>query len=136
MNRINYVDLCDLPIKKNKITILSFCVILMLLFILCNYKVCSVYKFLAVAYGSNFTVSIPISDVDILYKSNYIIIEESGKKYNYKIVSFGEVYLYNDVYYQDVNIKTEKNFLKNQVVSFKIMYDHERVIKKLQKIIV
>ena len=136
MNRINYVDLCDLPIKKNKITILSFCIILLLLFILCNYKVYSVYKFSAVAYGSEVIVSIPISDLNVFYKSNYILIDENEKKHNYKILSFGEIYLNNGVYYQDINIEIDKKFLKNQIVSFKIIYDCERVIKKIQKIIV
>lgn len=78
------------------------------------------------------TISFPYDKVDILKQNPHI--EYLNKEYNINSITYNDPYLNNEIPYEDINITTDLTS-KDQIINLKILYNKQRVIKKIKNII-
>ena len=78
------------------------------------------------------TISFPYDKVDILKQNPHI--EYLNKEYNINSITYNDPYLNSEIPYEDINITTDLTS-KDQIINLKILYNKQRVIKKIKNII-
>lgn len=133
MENINYEDLLYIKYKKN-IVVYMFLILLVLLSFI-SYKVMA-YNNLESSgiYKEGFVeVTLTVDSIETIKNGDFLKIDNI--KYYYEIINFGEISSYENIYFQSVYIKIEKEFYENEIVEFNIFYDKERIIKKVINLI-
>ena len=78
------------------------------------------------------TVSLPYDKVDILKQNPHL--EYLNKEYKINKITYNEPYLDNQIPYEDVIIYTNLNS-EDKIINFKILYNKQRIISKVKKMI-
>ena len=78
------------------------------------------------------TVSLPYDKVDILKQNPHL--EYLNKEYKINKITYNEPYLDNQIPYEDVIIYTDLNS-EDKIINFKILYNKQRIISKIKKMI-
>ena len=78
------------------------------------------------------TISLPYDKVEILKQTPHI--EYLNKGYEITSIDYNEPYLNNQVPYEDITIKTNLSS-KDQIINFKILYNKQRIVRKIISIV-
>ncbi len=78
------------------------------------------------------TVSLPYDKVDILKQNPHL--EYLNKEYKINKITYNEPYIDNQIPYEDVIIYTDLNS-EDKIINFKILYNKQRIISKVKKMI-
>lgn len=121
---------------KNHIIILVFSLFsfIALMLLSCFYKIYDSYYLVGLISCEkecSIRISIPYNKVDILEQNSHI--EYLNKAYKITSVEYGEPYLDNGIPYEDITLKTNLKS-KDKIINFKILYNKQRIIKKIKKL--
>lgn len=133
MNKFNYDDILDYKIKGTFIFISAFIILLILIYILCSQDMYSSFEFTGISSNNEIVASIPYENVGILTSNEILYIDEND--YDYEILLLEELFLNGDDYYQTIVLSVQADIMENEVLVFKILYDKEKVIKKIINLI-
>ena len=78
------------------------------------------------------TISLPYDKVEILKQTPHI--EYLNREYEITSIEYNEPYLNNQIPYEDIIIKTNLSS-KDQIINFKILYNKQRIIRKIINIV-
>ena len=123
-------------IKNNNLFIITFLIILIISILLSyqieTYSSSKTYGIVNCDKNCKIITTIQYSKINILNLDPKI--EYLGKEYNISNINYKEPYLNNGVPLQDIELITNIEN-QNQIIEFKILYDKQRIITKLKKII-
>lgn len=121
--------------KPKKYTIIFVIYILLIIFFIIlsfNIKIYSKLKVKATLLEDKIVVPMILDNVDKIEKSTFLKLDD--KKYNFKILEYGEIYNDGNVNIQDVVIESKiDKKLKNQIFELTFYFDEEKIIKKIVK---
>lgn len=121
--------------KPKKYTIIFVIYILLIIFFIIlsfNIKIYSKLKVKTTLLEDKIVVPMILDNVDKIEKSTFLKLND--KKYNFKILEYGEIYNNGNLNIQDIVIdsKINKKF-ENQIFELTFYYDEEKIIKKIVK---
>ncbi len=119
-----------------KITYLFITIIFIGSFIYVSFLKCyDTFTYKGIVNNELIYINVPTNYLDTLLNGKFIKINKV--KYNYEILSLGEVELDKDsyLYYQMVCIKVDKKFLNNEVLTITAYANQEKIIQKVGKFI-
>lgn len=133
MDNLKYEDVLFIKCPKNKVMFYFVCILIVLL-----YFANSMYTYdnlIVSGIYSEEIISINVlSDYSsIITRGEYIKIDD--EKYEYQVLSVSEIISDGINYYQTIEIEVPKNYFDNEVLEINIFYDHEKIIKKIKKLI-
>ena len=132
---MTYLDLINIKYHKNKFLILVSIIILLLIIYTLNLSMFDTYETFAYYSKNSLVVKINIEIPDTINTLEYIKI---GKKLHKATmtdaldVEFDQV---NLISYQTTYFKIDGVYKENQVFKIKILYNKEKIYKKLKKLL-
>ncbi len=130
---MNYYKLKNIKYKNNKLIIIFFGIVGILLFLLIFLKSYDNFVTYASFNGKNFIIPVKLENSDIISKANILKIDD--KTYNFSISSISEIFNENYINYQNYEITVPVKFKNNEVKKITFYYKKERMIKKILKLI-
>ena len=129
--KYNYYNLIKIKPKTIVFYIIMIFTIIFAIYYLLFLEVYSHRDYYAISHDGCLYFIVTMQNSDITNNGKFIKID--GEKYEYQIVSIGEL---NDdeisnSYYQEYQIKVSKNFLENEVKVLSIYYKHKITFDKL-----
>lgn len=130
-----YILLSKKP-KNNKIFNFLFTIILLTsIFFSYKYKTYDSYYMVGLKECEDVCyILISLSYKDINKISESSLIEYNNKKYQITELIYDEPYLNNNIAYQDVKIISNLE-TKESIINMKVLYNRQRILTKLKKII-
>ena len=120
------------PKKYNFIIIIYLILIFYFLIYCLVMKTYSKLEVKATWNNKNIIIPMILDNVNKIEKSDFLKID--GKKYNFKIEEYGEIYNNGEINLQDLKISSKINKkLENQVIEITFYYDKELLLKKIVK---
>lgn len=123
------------PHKYNKLVLSFLIIFIFILPILSFVKIYDSYYttgLISCDTECNITITLPYDKVNIL--SQEPRLSYLNNEYDILSLEYNEPYLDNQIPYEDIIIKTNLNS-QEKIINFKILYNKQRVIKKIKKII-
>ncbi len=77
-------------------------------------------------------ITLDYEEIKILDQKPIILYE--SKKYQIKEIVYGDMYLSNNIPVSDIILKTD-HITKTNIIDFKLLYNKQRIIKKIKNII-
>ena len=114
---------------------LFFLFLLFILILICLTHDYDTYKIIGLKNSNDankVTITIPYDKVDILEERLYIMYD--NEKHYIKDIAYKDVFTENNIPYINVELTLDFEVTK-EVITFKLYYNHERIIKKIIKIV-
>lgn len=129
VNNLDFKFIYDKPKKYNAVlNIYVFLLILMMITIM-SLKIYSKFEVKATLINDKVVIPMILQNIEIVEKSDFFKID--GKKYDFKIAEYSEIYNNGEMNIQDITLDSKiSKKLNNQIITLTFYYDYEFIIKK------
>lgn len=127
--------LLNIKPKSNKVLIIMITSALILFIIICTiiktYTVTNTVGYIECNEECFINLHLTSNNIDKI--NNKTILEIDNKKYEVSEINYNDIFIENNIPYQNITIKTDLN--EEKIVNIKLLNNKQRVIKKLYKVI-
>lgn len=127
---MSYLDLLNIKYYYKKLYPLLIIFIISILIYILNLKMYDSVD--SLGYIENGLMVARISNPDAINNLEYIVVEKNKYKVSVEKVNEFNIDKDNLIGYQDVVLKVNGNFKDNQVLTIKVLYNEEKVWKKIK----